>query len=89
VTLGDQQSTEGELMAEIPVERKTGIPWWAYLLGLVVLLGLVIFVMRGCGTPTMAALDRPDGQARILAQGVGTATGRTPVSSARQAHLGS
>lgn len=62
-------------MAEIPVERKTGIPWWAYVLGLVVLLALIVLLMRGCGTTTTGALDKPDGPARISAQGVGTATG--------------
>ena len=35
-------------MADIPIERKGGIPWWAWLLGLLALLLLLAFLMRGC-----------------------------------------
>ncbi len=33
-------------MAQIPVEKKGGTPWWAWLLGLLVLIGLVLLLIE-------------------------------------------
>lgn len=35
-------------MAEIPVERKSGLPWWVWLLGLLALLLLLSSLLRSC-----------------------------------------
>ena len=49
-------------MTEIRVERKTGVPWWGYLLIVLVVLALASVAMRGCGTPsTSGALGTTDG----------------------------
>ncbi len=44
-------------MAEIPIERKGGIPWWAWLLGLLALLLLLILLMRGCNDGAVVVND--------------------------------
>lgn len=44
-------------MAEIPIERKGGLPWWAWLLGLLALLLLIIFMMRGCDDRAVGVND--------------------------------
>lgn len=62
-------------MAEIRVERKSGIPWWVYLLGVLALVALLLFGVRGCGTPRTAAVTTGTEPPRITTQGVGTATG--------------
>ena len=35
-------------MANIPIEKKSGTPWWLYLLGALLLLGLLGLLTRGC-----------------------------------------
>ena len=44
-------------MAGIPIERKGGIPWWAWLLGLLALLLLFGLLMRGCGDRAVVGND--------------------------------
>lgn len=44
-------------MAEIPIKRKGGIPWWVWLLGLLALLLLLILMMRGCDDRAVGVND--------------------------------
>jgi hypothetical protein len=47
----ESQHTKGlNEMAEIPVERKGGVPWWVWLLGALLLLALLALLSRGCDT---------------------------------------
>ncbi|HVF86040.1 MAG TPA: hypothetical protein VM866_00560 [Pyrinomonadaceae bacterium] len=78
-------------MAEIPVERRKGFPWWLPLLALVGLLLIGFVLMRGCNDRTAAVTDNTNNNrnanaalgtdntnnanARMTTQGVGTATG--------------
>lgn len=77
-------------MAEIPVERKSGFPWWLPLLGLLGLLLLGFLFMRGCNDRTAVVntndnnnLNRDtsvvtntgNANARITTENTGTATG--------------
>ncbi len=62
-------------MAEIPVARRGGTPWWMYLLGGLLLLAIVIFAMRGCAAPRTTGIGGvQDGTARISAEGAGSVT---------------
>ena len=61
-------------MAEIKVERKSGTPWWVYLIGLLVVLALVVFGVRGCDTPTTGDQRR---EPASLSNGGNGAAGQT------------
>ena len=65
-------------MAEIKVERKSGTPWWVYLIGLLVVLALVVFGVRGCGEPT-TGVDQSREPASLSNGGNGAA-GQTPAA---------
>ncbi len=54
-------------MAEIPIERKGGIPWWAWLLGLLALLLLLILLMRGCNDRAVVVNDNNNSNANRVA----------------------
>lgn len=45
-------------MAEIPVERKGGVPWWVWLLGALLLLALLALLSRGCDTTDTTNANR-------------------------------
>lgn len=65
-------------MAEIPVERTGGVPWWAWLLGLMLLLGLIWFVYE------MTDNDRDDqgtSNASTTSNANNTNTTATPVGA--------
>jgi hypothetical protein len=67
-------------MAEIRVERKGGLPPWAYVLIVVALIGLVIVGVRGCGTTTTTGrLGEPGDPARVAAHGALEDVRRAPV----------
>lgn len=68
-------------MAEIRVERKGGVPWWGYLLGVLVLLAVASMALRGCGTAPTRALGNNDGTARISAEGWGQQPASGPLTS--------
>lgn len=54
-------------MAEIPVERKSGFPLWAALLGLLALAALIWMLFAlGDDTPTYAEADLNDPDAVIV-----------------------
>lgn len=45
-------------MANIPIERKSGgTPWWLWLLGALLLLGILLFAIRGCDDNNPATED--------------------------------
>lgn len=46
-------------MAEIPVERKGGIPWWAWLLGALLLIGLLYLLFRNDDPERVAVAPVP------------------------------
>ena len=52
-------------MANIPVERKAGTPWWLWLLGLLLLLALIFFLIE-------AFDDEPDGDEVVATDPVET-----------------
>ena len=52
-------------MANIPVEKKAGTPWWLWLLGLLLLLALIFFLIE-------AFDDEPDGDEVAVADPVET-----------------
>lgn len=65
-------------MAEIRVERKTGLPWWGYLLGLLILLAVAGVAVRGCGTTrTVSGASGGSDDARVSAQALATANDLT------------
>ncbi|MEJ7708349.1 MAG: hypothetical protein WKF84_00430 [Pyrinomonadaceae bacterium] len=75
-------------MAEIPVERKSGLPWWLPLLALLGLLLFGFLLMRGCNDRAAVVntndninrnansiTNTSNANARITTENTGTATG--------------
>lgn len=59
-------------MAEIPVERKQGVPWWVWLLGALALLGLLGLLTRGCNDGGAAVNTNLNGNTNLAVANLNT-----------------